>query len=63
MPNNFGALCFKLKRRQHQTLRKYTAEFHQVLRQVTKHKMYLLEEVVAGMMLKRSSDLRAGANG
>ena len=54
MPNNLGAFFFKLKRRQHQTLLEYTAEFHQVLRQVTKHKVDLPDKVTGWMMLKRA---------
>eukprot|EP00913_Durusdinium_trenchii_P027430 g25727.t1 len=54
MPNNFDAFFFKLKRRQQQTLLEYTTEFHQVLRQVTKHKVDLPEEVTGWMMLKRA---------
>ena len=54
MPNNFDAFFFKLKRRQQQTLLGYTTEFHQVLRQVTKHKVDLPEEVTGWMMLKRA---------
>ena len=53
MPNNFEAFFFKLKRRQ-QTLLEYTTKFHQVLRQVTKHKVDLPEEVTGWMMLKRA---------
>ena len=54
MPTAFDNFFFRLKRKQGQTLLEYSAEFHQTLREVAKHKITLPDEITGWLMLKRA---------
>ena len=58
MPTHFEQFFFKLRRKKDQSILEYTTEFHQTLRQVSKHKVDLPEEIT-GWMSRTDQGTRA----
>ena len=54
MPTHFENFFFKMRRKRDQSILEYVTEFHQSLRQISKHKIELPEEITGWMMVKRA---------
>ena len=53
-PTHFDNFFFKMRRKQDHSILEYVTEFHQTLRQISKHKIDLPEEITGWMLVKRA---------